>query len=337
MDKRQKFVVTFGILVSAVFLWFAFRDLKPDEVIHEIKQANIILLLFGAAWYFAAVSIITLRWQFLLRSIKFVNLKHLIPLVCIGYMGNNVYPFRSGEALRIFLLQKNHDVPVIKATTTVIVERVFDGLVMLTFIIVSLMFTDIVSSEIQNIVNVTAPLFIFALLVFFMLAARPNILHQLLEFVSQFLPTKLSDVIEHLGEDIIKGLESLRSPIYLAGTIISSYVTWGLEASVYWIVMQAFGIEANYYLALLVVGAVNLAGLVPASPGNLGTYEFFASLVLIAADIEPKLAAGYAVTVHLVIWLPVTLVGFFFLLNHGLGWQAITQAHKTDKNSTVAT
>ncbi len=76
----------------------------------------------------------------------------------------------------------------------------------------------------------------------------------------------------------------------------------------------------------MVVGTVNLAGLIPASPGQVGVFEFFASTVLVAAGIEETLAASYALTVHIVIWLPVTMVGFYFLIKRGLGWQAITQA-----------
>ncbi len=47
-------------------------------------------------------------------------------------------------------------------------------------------------------------------------------------------------------------------------------------------------------LMTLVVGVVNLAGLIPASPGQLGVYEFFASTVVIAVGIGEVQALAYA-------------------------------------------
>lgn len=331
MNRKQQVVVLTGILTSLVFLWFAFRDLHPGQVIDEIEQASTLLLIVGAMWYFAAVSIITLRWQYLLRQVKVIPLKNLFPLVCIGYMGNNVYPFRSGEALRIYLLRRDHGVPVVKATTTVIVERVFDGLVMLTFIVIPLLLTDIASDDVQQVLTFAAPIFLTALVVFFVLAAKPSVLRHLTRLIGQFLPGKPAKLVRGIGEEIIDGLEGLRSPTDLAGAVISSYATWAIEASVYWIVMLAFDIDSGYLVALMVVGTVNLAGLLPASPGMVGVFEFFARAVLVAAGIADGIAAGYAVTVHLVIWLPVTVVGFAFLIRQGLGWSAITGAHQLEK------
>jgi uncharacterized protein (TIRG00374 family) len=139
MSNKKRWIAVLGLIISAVFLWIALRNLRPEAVIGSVQQANMAWLVVSAAVYFIGVTVISLRWRFLLRAIQAIPLPSLISLVAIGYMVNNVYPFRSGEVLRIMLLQRNHHVPFAKATTTVIVERVFDGLVMLTFILVALL------------------------------------------------------------------------------------------------------------------------------------------------------------------------------------------------------
>ena len=331
MTRKQQLAVLVGLLISVIFLWVAFRDLHPGDVLENIQTLNPFWLVVGAAVYFVAVAIITWRWQFLLRAVKLVPMSRLFPLVCIGYMGNNVYPFRSGEALRIFLLNRNDRVPIVRATTTVVVERVFDGLVMLTFIVVPLLFIDVASDEIQQVATFAAPIFLLALAVFFVLAAQPNLLRQLVIFVNRFLPERLESLVQRVSEDVISGLEGLRSPAHLAGAIITSYLTWGVEASVYWMVSFAFDFNMTYPEMLLVVGTVNLAGLIPASPGQIGVFEFFVSTVLVAVGISETSALTYAIVVHVVIWLPVTLVGFAFLARQGLGWQAITHAREIEE------
>ena len=124
MKFNKWLAVGFGLLISLVFLWFAFRNLNPAAVWAQIQHVNVAWLIVGAVWYFLGVTLISIRWQFLLRSVKPVALRALIPLVAIGYMGNNVYPFRSGEILRILLLQRNYQVPVTRSTTTVVAARV---------------------------------------------------------------------------------------------------------------------------------------------------------------------------------------------------------------------
>ncbi len=330
--KFNKWVaVGLGLLISLVFLWFAFRNLNPAAVWAQIQHVNVVWLLVGSVWYFVGVTLISLRWRFLLRSITPIALRSLIPLVAIGYMGNNVYPFRSGEILRVVLLQRNYQVPMTRAATTVIVERVFDGIVMLTFIVVSLLFVDIQAVEIKRVAMVAAPIFLTAVAVFFVLSARPDLLRRILHLLGNILPGRLHQVMTRLADEIIEGLQALRSPADLAGAVVSSYASWMVEASVYWIVSFAFGLNVGYPVMLLTVGVVNLAGLIPASPGQIGVFEFFVSLVMVAVGVAQTEAHAYALVVHVVIWLPVTLAGFAFLIRQGLGWGAITHARELEQ------
>ncbi len=332
-STRTRWIVLVGLLISAIFLYLAFRGLQPRAFLNTLGTVNLPLLLAATAVYFVAVAIITLRWQFLLRAVAHVPLWPLTKIVAIGYMGNNVYPLRAGEALRIYLLKRNHGVIAAGSATTVVVERAFDGIVMLTFIIVSLLLLEIESPEIALVLNAAAPIFGLAVTAFFLLAAFPNLLSGLVRQIAKLLPHAIGDLLLRLSEGVLTGLGGLRSPLQLAGAVVASYATWAVEAVVYWIVMQAFGLELGYPVALLVVGTVNLAGLIPASPGQVGVYEFFASAVLVAVGIERETALAYAIVVHIVIWLPITLAGFAFLVQQGLGWRAITRANEMERRA----
>lgn len=334
MKSNNKWLVAgVGALISIVFLWFAFRNLQPELVWASIQQIRVEWLLAATVVFFVSVIIIALRWRFLLRAIVAIPLADLTKLVLIGYMGNNVYPFRSGEILRIILLKRSHNVPLTTTTTTIVVERIFDGLTLLGFILVSLLFVNIQSPEIRGITTVATPLFLVATGVFFALALRPDLLRQLLTFAARLLPGRLSELVVRLGEDFIKGLEGLRSPADLAGTIAASIGTWAVQGVVYWMVAAAFAMQVDYFLMLLVVGVVNLAGLVPASPGQIGVFEFFTGLVLVAVGFDQTQSTAYALVAHVVIWLPATLVGFYYLIRQGLGLGAITHAQQLEQKA----
>lgn len=333
MSANRKIMVALGLVVSAAFLLIAFNGLNPAAVLDYLRQVNPLGLLIGIAVYFVAMIVIAWRWQFLLRAIKPVPLMELYQLVSIAYMGNNVYPFRAGEALRIVLLRRGFGIPLAQGTTTVVVERVFDGIVMLTFVLVPLAFLENTASEIRSVAVFAAPLFIVALAVFLFLAIRPDILRGLVAFFARFLPGKLKTVALELSEEFINGLEGLRSPRDLAGTVFASYFSRVIEAVVYWVVALAFGLNVGYPVMLIVVGAVNLVGLVPASPGQVGVFEFFASRVLMGFGVPEAQSLAYGLLVHVAIWLPPTLYGFYCLARRGLGWSAVVHAHDLEEES----
>lgn len=335
MTRKQRFLVVVGIAISAIFLWLAFQGLNPAEVWAHIQEANLPIILFAALWFFVSVVVKALRWQYLLRSIRHVPLRPLTELVCIGFTGNNVYPLRAGEVLRIYLLQRNHGISFTRGMVTAVAERLFDGLVMLTFVFVALAMLKNADPTLRTVAITATPIFVIGLAAFFFLAAKPNILRRVVQLVARILPGKLREIVIRLSDEVLEGLGGFRSPSDLIGTIVSSYATWLLEATVYWLVALAFNLHLDFAATLLVVGVVNLAGLIPASPGQVGVFEFFTSLVLTSIGVNEAQGRAYALVVHLVVWLPVTLLGFVLLARQGLSFNSVARARELE-NKAIA-
>src|SRR3990172_8206053 len=123
-----------GIAVSTVFLFLALRGLNLAEVWADLRSANYLWLIPSVAVYFLAVLVRTWRWDYLLRPLKRIPVRRLFPVVVIGYMGNNIFPWRVGELLRAYVLKRNEQVSISSSLATIVVERIFDGLVMLLFV-----------------------------------------------------------------------------------------------------------------------------------------------------------------------------------------------------------
>jgi hypothetical protein len=96
--KRWQFWV--GILISAVFLYFTLRGMHLGDFWQTIKTAKYWWLIPGVAVYFVGVWVRSWRWHYMLRPLKKISTRKMFPIVCIGYMGNNIYPARAGELLR---------------------------------------------------------------------------------------------------------------------------------------------------------------------------------------------------------------------------------------------
>lgn len=329
---NKRLALAAGAISSVLFLALALRGLQPEQFLNSLREISLGWLFLAASAYFLAVVVISLRWQFLLRAVKPVVLSALTQLVFIGYMGNNVYPLRAGDALRIMLLRRNHQVPLVRSTTIVAIERIFDGCVMLSFVLTGLLLIDVQSREVSALLRFTAPLFALAMLLALLLASKPDLMKRVISLALLPLPARLSAPGARFADEIIAGLAGLRNPAHLMGAVISSFVTWGIEAGAYWLALRALALELDYAVALLLVGAVNLAGLIPASPGQVGVNEFVVIAILTALDVPLPAATAYAVAVHITIWLPVTVAGFALLVKQGLGWADIGRARDLKSN-----
>jgi uncharacterized protein (TIRG00374 family) len=127
-----------GVLISVVCLWLALRGLHLDQFWGTVQSANYWWLIPGVGVYFIGVWVRAWRWHYLLGPIKKIPTKTMFPITTIGYMGNNIYPARAGEVLRAVILKRKEGVPVSASLATIIVERIFDGVVMLAFVFVNL-------------------------------------------------------------------------------------------------------------------------------------------------------------------------------------------------------
>src|SRR5574338_1513198 len=134
--KKWQFWV--GVLISVVFVWLSLRGLRLTDFWDAVKGANYWWLLPGIAVYFVGVWIRAWRWHYLLGPIKKIPTRTMFPITTIGYMGNNIYPARAGEVLRAVILKRKEGVAISASLATIIVERIFDGVVMLGFVFINL-------------------------------------------------------------------------------------------------------------------------------------------------------------------------------------------------------
>src|SRR5512136_1810601 len=120
-----------GVLISAACLYWALQGKDFAGLWQALQNAQYLWLVPGVAVYFVGVWVRSWRWHYLLRPLKKIPTRTMFPIVCIGYMGNNIYPARAGEVLRAVILKDRQGVPVSASLATIIVERIFDGVVML--------------------------------------------------------------------------------------------------------------------------------------------------------------------------------------------------------------
>ena len=331
--KRWHFWV--GLLISVIFLFIALRGLQITDVWEGIKSADFIWLLPAIPIYFLAVWMRAFRWHLFLRPIKEVPIKEVFPIVTIGYMGNNIYPARAGEILRAIVLKHKHEIPVSGSLATIFIERIFDGVIMLGFIVLNLSKITTLPGAIEfskTIRTVTlwgSIVFISALIIFLLTAIFPKKTQNILFLmIGKTIPKKWQGKIQSISMKFITGLRSLSSPINVIKIFLISIIIWLLETGFYWFIMYAFPFRVSFSMLMLLNGVLNLFTAIPSTPGYIGTFDAPGIAMLTAFGVNQEISASYVLLLHAALWLPITLAGGLSFGKVGLDWEKeINQAN----------
>jgi uncharacterized protein (TIRG00374 family) len=265
----------------------------------------------------------------------------MFPIVCIGYMGNNIYPARAGEVLRAAVLKQREGVPISASLATVIIERIFDGVVMLAFVFVNLgQLAGLTSNSgvigtlnIREVALLGSVLFFGALLVFLLAAMFPKITERLVNYViDRFVPLRIREKTRDLTLRFLSGLEALRSPQEALMIFFTTVLIWLLETGKYWFVMHAFQFQVSFFALLLMNGIVNLATTLPSAPGYVGTFDAPGIALLSAYGVLPEIAASYTLVLHAALWFPITALGAYYYFRQPLRWGKEVEQMRTEGN-----
>ena len=337
MSRVKRWQFWLGLLISLVFMYFALRGLQLQELGAAILNANYIWLIPGVAVYFMAVWARAWRWHYLLKPLKSLKTSELFPTVCIGYFGNNILPARAGELLRAVILKKDEQVPISASLATIIVERVFDGVVMLAFVFVNLPeLAKLTSSsgfigDIRTLAIAGTVIFLGVLFIFLVAAMYPERSGNFLEMIlRKIIPQRHQEKIIGFFERFIGGLAALRSPRGAWMVFLTSLVIWLLETGKYWFLMHAFPFEVSFFALMLMNGIVNLATTIPSAPGYVGTFDAPGIAVLQAYQVPKTTAAAYTLVLHAALWLPITVLGGYFMFRKGINWSTELESAKTE-------
>ena len=154
--------------------------------------------------------------------------------------------------------------------------------------------------------------------------------------IQHFTPKRLHVKIISFMNKFLDGLASLRSPFNVLMVFFTSVIIWLLETGKYWFVMHAFPFEVSFFALMLMNGIVNLATTIPSAPGYIGTFDAPGIAVLVAYGVDQATAAGYTLVLHVALWLPITLLGAYYLTHEGIKWSDSLRAETNSAKSSMS-
>lgn len=131
------FKIAFPLVLGLVILYFLYRDTDFDEMWSLIKDANFGIILFSLLFGLLGNTIRGIRWQLLIDPLGYKTKKfNLVCAVLGSYAINFVLP-RAGEVWRCGVIAKKENIPFSKLFGTLLVDRMFDAVMVGTIVLLS--------------------------------------------------------------------------------------------------------------------------------------------------------------------------------------------------------
>ncbi|MBL8919322.1 MAG: flippase-like domain-containing protein [Myxococcaceae bacterium] len=334
MGKWVKFIVSLGI--TGVCLYLTFKDTRWPEMWGSLKSANY-------AWLFAYLGVLavihvarTARWGNLLSGLEHVPFRKLNEASAVGFMMLIILPFRLGEFARPYLIAERSTIRRSAAMTTVVLERIVDGIIIAAMLRVLLFFVPTESPNIERIALGSNVMFlVFGGGLAFLILARwqhDRVIGLMRAVLGRFSP-RIADRAVYVVDGFVSALKQLPDAKNLAFFTLWTTLYWTANGYGMSLLTRAFDcsnaaagaacepltltvFQGFVALSVLIVGLM-----IPAAPGSAGTFQAFVLLglsVFVSKDVVNSSGVAYANVLWVVQILQQILVGMVFLfVSHG--------------------
>lgn len=303
------------------------RGSDPREILAHLREASIpgiagaVLLNLGhnlfRVW----------RWRALLEPVRpAVPFRPMFTAVILGYMTTWVIPGRMGELVRPMLLSEQERLPLGPCIGSVVADRVLDAFTVVGLFALGTWITPLEGPAAEHAALIRSGsltlLLAAVLLVVIMLgasAARPSLEAWL---------GRRGRLVGWVGRTVLavsSGAEALRSPRLLARTLVYSVLAWVTITAATWLSIWAAGVRVSPGTVLIILPLLVLGVAVP-TPGGAGSYHGAMKVGLMAFGVGGTLAVSASVVAHLIVTVPIIVLGLFLIWLEKVSWKKLLAA-----------
>ncbi len=306
---KKNFII--GFAISFLFIYLSLRGIDFSELKTSLKSANYVYLFPALLLVLLLLLIRSYRWGVMLSPLIKYDQKTLFVITSIGFMVGSIIPARIGEIARPYLVKQKNGIKMSTTIATVVVERVFDLLAMMSILFVVILAIPLPATLFNSGITILiVSIIVFMFLIF--LAVKKDFSLNKADIIFEKMPNKLASFLKRILHSFVEGLQILpdiKKTLYL---FFLSVLVWVLNSGTFYIMFYAFGFQLGFIdaCALMVVAAISV--ILPA-PGFVGTFHYACILGLSYFGIQKAEAASYAVLTHFLQIVPIIVLGFVFL------------------------
>jgi len=326
MSRRVQFAV--GACLAIALLWFFLRQANLADVLVVLRAADYRWVVVATAMTLLVTVHRAWRWHYLLLPIKSIKLGPLTSCTFMGWAFTALLPGRLGEVARPVLLGRREGISKTAAFATIVLERLFDLLAVLFFLVGYLLFFPLPSalgSEGRGIIAAIrlsgfAALGILLVAMAFLVAAQrwPETVDALVVRLLGRLPRGLGARLLPAVRSFVVGFAGIKDPRLIATIVVHSLLIWANILVTYYILFFAFDIDLPFYATVPLISVIVIGIMVP-TPAAIGAFHA-ATLVALHTlwGVPNEQAMSYAIVCHAMVFVPITIIGIALLSREGL-------------------
>jgi uncharacterized protein (TIRG00374 family) len=305
--------VVLGLAIAAAGVTVFLHQVNIREMVGEVSRTPLWKIAIVAALNPATLLFRAWRWRFLLADRPGSVKRDLFALVTIGFMVNNFFPARIGEAARAALLWKRNHFTLAQSIGSLIVERLLDVLVFAIFLFVPIIVLPQLASLRPYGLLLGAGVLV-AVLCFAAYAWMPNATGNIGAALLKVAPARLRGTISKIAGEIVSNLDWVFSPAKCAMVILLSFVTLFCQIAMLQILglgIAGFDVFVSMYgIAFAAIGAA-----IPLAPGYVGTLHAMMLSGMGMAGIGPDKAGALAILYHAIGYVMISIMGLYYFFS----------------------
>lgn len=321
--KSVNWRVWVGLLISALFVYLALRQVDPARMWLVIRAADPALFALVILLNLFQYVIRAWRWSILIEPIKKTAFSSRLYALLIGFAANCILPARLGEIIRANYLGQREHISASSTFGTIVVERIFDGLTLLLFLMIGLMGTTFsaewesigVSLRATGVFLLVAYLLLISFLVGFKYKAKLflNLLDRLLFLVPGAFRSRIINVVWNFS----LGLAMTKNPFRWVLIIFYSLLLWVASLCQIKLVELSIHLQMPLIAPFLVMAMASFGVMIPSAPGFIGTFHLAVQYAYLFYGIGKEEGLSAAILWHASFFFPTLILGLFaFFLLH---------------------
>jgi uncharacterized protein (TIRG00374 family) len=320
-----------GVLILGLWLYVV----GPREILVTLRGVAPGPALLATLAWIGAMCLRSFKWHVILGGVQAVPPATTTRVYWASSFLNLAFPFRVGELARSLFLKRLVGAPIVATLPSVLVDRLYSMAVML----VGLLFLPLTSfaaaptrtpsdralvvlslNSLRWGLGLLAGGFLAVLSLVFVLRKRKPALLRLTRRFSLMLPDSWQERLIGALSSLIDGMSVMRSnPWSILGLLTWSAAVLCADAIKDQWVFRALDLHVPLTTCLMAVCLTNLAFILPSPPGNIGSNEWYATLVYATGfGLDPLRVAGGALFGHAMTALVVAGGGALALSTLGL-------------------
>ena len=323
-----------GIAIGVFFVYLSLRGIDMKGITNGLKNVNSLFIIPFLCLMVIIQILRSYRWGVIMNPIMKIDQFSLFSVTSVGFLAVIAIPARIGELARPYLISTKTGMSMSSAMGTIMVERVFDALTVLTAFFIVVLFTPLPPWLIRgSFIFLFLSLALLGLMVF--LISRKETSLKILSPVVKLFPVKWHSRLTGLIDRFIDGFKIISHQRHMYYLVFLSILIWVIDAVAMYVLFFAFDIELPLSAAFVLMTIIIIGIAIPAAPGFIGNWHFFCVLGLGLFGIDKTGALTYAIVLHFLSIGVIVILGLAFLPFNRFSLPDIKSKFSVNSEATV--